>query len=148
MLRVIKKIFKDSFKKLFDVVFFSSSFLLQSYYKRNHFKQEKSTRSELLNQHIHFLGVWMVLIGFYCLMVYLFGVKYEVSVQSRFLQLFSASPEKTGDEIYQALKNSLLVHGFFIYVFYRGITSNAERNFMRSHFLHHKLSGLIKVIKM
>lgn len=136
------------FKDWLDFIFTSSSYLLRPHYQRNHFKVKKGTLNEWVNHYVHFLGSWGVFLLVYCLMVYLFGIKYEVSIGVRLSQIVSEPPLKTLDEVYNALKDSLLVNSFFIYVFYKAVSSNAERDFMMNHFVHHKLSGLIKVIKM
>ncbi|MES2528429.1 MAG: hypothetical protein V4598_15205 [Bdellovibrionota bacterium] len=90
----------------------------------------------------------------YCVVLYVFVI--EVKADPKHIKTiwgkvcdFTEIPLKEiASIVYDSLKQSIWSNSFFIYLFYKAVTSNAERDFFRDHFEHHKLSGLIKVIKI
>lgn len=142
----------DLIGNFFDILFIVTAFILKPHYRQLNFPTKKTNKLLLTFQRI---GLWIVLGVIYCGVFYVFVIDVHdpatlkiKTIGGKLGDFFNVPWKDITSTIVKELKTAIWSNAFFVFLFYKAVSSNAEKEFFRDHFEHHKISGLIKTIKI
>lgn len=137
----------DDYSSKFDYVFKAASYLLRSHYDRKFFPRRPRPIQDVVDHWVHFLGVWAIIAGLYLAIVYVFFVDPNSTSLARLADFYHAPPQ-TLAAIYAKIKDSIFLNLLVLYFAYKAVVAYSLKQYFWDHFVHHRASGLIKVVRV